>query len=141
VAAVLGLIRGHAELRVAGPFNVLPIENSDVRAAVDGVVDKIYVQEGDYVREGQPIARLADIDTRAALEKTVAQLAEAGAKLRMQVAGPTANEIEVAKANVTKAEDNVKYAQIRLAMAKRVFDENLLSRKEYEDVAALEAAA
>jgi len=139
--AAVALVRGHAELRVAGPFNVLPIENSDVRAAVDGVVDRIYVHEGDYIREGQPVARLTDIDTRAALEKTEAQLAEAGAKLRMQVAGPTANEIEVAKASVTKAEDNFKYAQIRLAMAKKVFDENLLSRKEYEDVAALENAA
>ena len=140
-AAAFALVRGHAELRVGGPFNVLPVENSDVRASVDGVVDKIYVHEGDYVREGQPIAQLADIDTRAALEKTEAQLAEAGAKLKMQVAGPTANEIEVAKANVTKAEDNLKYSQIKLAMVKRVFDENLISRKEYEDAAALESAA
>jgi putative peptide zinc metalloprotease protein len=139
--AAVALVRGHAELRVAGPFNVLPIDNSDVRAAVDGVVDRIYVHEGDSIHEGQPVARLIDIDTRAALEKTEAQLAEADAKLRMQVAGPTANEIEVAKASVTKAEDNFKYAQIRLAMAKKVFDENLLSRKEYEDVAALESAA
>src|SRR6267378_6704081 len=139
--AAVALVRGHAELRVAGPFSVLPIENSDVRAAVDGVVERIYVHEGDYVREGQPVARLIDIDTRAALEKTEAQLAETGAKLRMQVAGPTANEIEIAKANVTKAEDNLKYAQIRLAMVKRGFEENLLSRKEYEDTAGLEAAA
>ena len=145
VAAVAGaafaLVRGHAELRVGGPFNVLPVENSDVRASVDGVIDKIYVHEGDYVHEAQPIARLTDIDTRAALEKTEAQLAEAGAKLKMQVAGPTANEIEVAKANVTKAEDNLKYSQIRLSMVKKVFDENLISRKEYEDAAALESAA
>ena len=140
-AAAFALIRGHAELRIGGPFNVLPVENSDVRASVDGVIDKIYVHEGDYVHEGQPIAQLADIDTRAALEKTEAQLAEAGAKLKMQVAGPTANEIEVAKANVTKAEDNLKYSQIRLSMVKKVFDENLISRKEYEDAAALESAA
>ncbi len=139
--AAFVLVRGHAELRVGGPFNVLPVENSDVRASVDGVVDKIYVHEGDYVHEGQPIARLTDIDTRAALEKTEAQLAESGAKLKMQVAGPTANEIEVAKANVTKAEDNLKYSQIRLSMVKKVFDENLISRKEYEDAAALESAA
>lgn len=138
---VVALVRGHSELRVQGPFNVLPIENSDVRAAVDGVVDKIYVQEGEYVHEGQAIARLTDLDTRAALEKTEAQLTETDAKLRMQVAGPTANQIELAEASVTKAEDSLKYAQIRLAMAKRVFDENLLSRKEYEDVAALESAA
>ncbi len=139
--AIFALVRGHAELRVGGPFNVLPVENSDVRASVDGVIEKIYAHEGDYVHEGQPIARLTDIDTRAALEKTEAQLAEAGAKLKMQVAGPTANEIEVAKANVTKAEDNLKYSQIRLSMIKRVFDENLISRKEYEDTAALENAA
>jgi len=141
VAAAFALVRGRAELRIGGPFNVLPVENSDVRASVDGVVDKIYVHEGDNVHEGQPIAQLTDIDTRAALEKTEAQLAEAGAKLKMQVAGPTANEIEVAKANVTKAEDSLKYAQIKLAMVKRVFDENLISRKEYEDTAALETAA
>src|SRR5947208_3656486 len=118
-----------------------PASPTNGHRAPDAVVDKIYVHEGDYVHEGQPIARLTDIDTRAALEKTEAQLAEASAKLKMQVAGPTANEIEVAKANVTKAEDNLKYSQIRLAMVKRVFDENLISRKEYEDAAALESAA
>ena len=32
-AAAFALIRGHAELRIGGPFNVLPVENSDVRTA------------------------------------------------------------------------------------------------------------
>jgi multidrug resistance efflux pump len=131
--AAFALVRGRAELRVAGSFNVLPIENSDVRAAVDGLVDDIYVQEGDYVREGEPIARLTDIDTRAALEKTDAQLAEAYARLRMQQAGPTAQEIEVAKAAVATLEDQLMYAQNRVSRLKGLTDEGLLSKKDFED--------
>jgi len=138
-AGIFALFYGHGELRVQGPFSVLPIENCDVRASVDGVVGKIYVHEGDYVRAGQPIAQLVDIDTLAALDKTEQQIAQTNATLKKLVVGPTEAEIEVAKAAVTKAGDALKYAQIRLTMMKRGLDEKLVSQKEYEDAAALEA--
>ena len=141
VAAMGALFFGHAELRVKGPFNVLPIDNADVRAAIDGVVDVIYAHEGDFVRKGDLIARLADIDTRAALDKTEAQITQTNANLRKLEAGPTDAEIEVARANVTKAKDARKYAQKRLTMMQRGLDEKLISRKEYEETAALESAA
>ena len=137
----IALIQGQAELRVQGPFYVLPIDNSDVRAAVDGIIDKIYVHEGDHVKKGGVIARLYDKDLLAQLHTTEAQIAQTNANLDKLMAGPTNNEIEVAKANVTKAADTLKYAQMRLAMMKRAFDEKLLSRKEYDDAAALESAA
>src|SRR5882724_10862903 len=140
-AGIFALFYGHGELRVQGPFSVLPIENCDVRASVDGVVGKIYVHEGDYVRAGQPIAQLVDIDTLAALDKTEQQIAQTNATLKKLVVGPTEAEIEVAKAAVTKAGDALKYAQIRLTMMKRGLDEKLVSQKEYEDAAALESAA
>ena len=140
-AGIYALFYGHGELRVQGPFSVLPIENSDVRASVDGVVGRIYVHEGDYVRAGQPIAQLVDIDTLAALDKTEQQIAQTNATLKKLVVGPTEAEIEVAKAAVAKARDALKYAQIRLTMMKRGLDEKLVSQKEYEDAAALESAA
>ena len=108
---------------------------------MDGVVGKIYVHEGDYVRAGQPIAQLVDIDTLAALDKTEQQIAQTNAALKKLVVGPTEAEIEVAKAAVAKARDALKYAQIRLTMMKRGLDEKLVSQKEYEDAAALESAA
>jgi putative peptide zinc metalloprotease protein len=141
VAGIFALFYGHGELRVPGPFNVLPIENCDVRASVDGVVGKIYVREGDRVRAGQPIAQLVDIDTLAALDKTEEQINQTNATLKKLVVGPTQAEIEVAKAAVTKAKDALKYAQIRLKMMKQGLDEKLVSQKEYEDAAALESAA
>jgi multidrug resistance efflux pump len=112
-----------------------------VRASIDGVVGRIYVREGDYVRAGQPIAQLVDIDTLAALDKTQEQIAQTNATLKKLVVGPTQAEIDVAKAAVAKARDALKYAQIRLSMTKQGLDEKLVSRKEYEDAAALESAA
>jgi len=140
VGAATALVWGHAELRVTGPFNVLPIENADARAAVDGVVDKIYVHEGDYVRQGEPIAGLTDIDTRAALEKTEAQLAEAYARLRMQQAGPTPQEIDVARAAVATLTEQLKYAQTRISRLNTLMEQGLLSKKDFEDAEDLAKA-
>ena len=132
---------GHTELRISGPVIVLPIDNTDLRAAVEGISDRIYVDEGDEVKAGDLIARLSDKELRAALNQTEAEIRELGARLQMLEAGPTAYEIEVAKATVGKAEDRVKYAQNRHARLQNLFKENLRSRNEYEDAEERAAAA
>ena len=139
--AIVGLFHGHMELRISGPVVVLPIDNTDVRAAVEGIIDRIYVDEGDEVKAGDLIARLSDKDLRAALNQTEAEIRETGARLQMLEAGPTAYEIEVAKATVGKAEDRVKYAQNRQVRLQNLLKENLRSRNEYEDAEERAAAA
>ncbi|HEX2712517.1 MAG TPA: efflux RND transporter periplasmic adaptor subunit [Candidatus Acidoferrales bacterium] len=140
--AALGvLLFGHAGLQITGPFHVLPIDNSDVRPAVEGIIKAIYVHEGDHVKKGDLIALLDDKDLLAELHKTEAQIAQASANLKKLLAGPTEDEIKVASANVTKAEDSLKYAQMHLAMMKLGFDEDIISRKAYEEAAALESSA
>ena len=115
---------GHTELRISGPVIVLPIDNTDLRAAVEGISDRNYVDEGDEVKAGDLIARLSDKELRAALNQAEAETRETGAWLQMLEAGPTAYEIEVAKAAVGKTEDRVKYAQNR-----QVRLQNLLLRE------------
>ncbi len=140
LAAALGvLFFVHLQLRVAGPFTVLPEENADVRAGVEGIVEEVRVQEGDQVKAGDVIARLADKDLRAELLKTEAQVREAKANLRKLQAGTTAESIAVARAAVSKAEDAAKFAQAKLARSKQLFDRQALSPQEFE--AAQEQAA
>jgi len=135
--AILFLV--HLQLRIAGPFTVLPEENADVRAAVEGIVEEIRVQEGDQVKAGDVIARLADKDLRAGLLQTEAQVREARANLRRLQAGTTAESIAVARAAVSKAQDAVKFAHGKLARSKQLFDRQALSPQEFE--AAQEQAA
>jgi multidrug resistance efflux pump len=140
-AALVFVFIGHMSLRVGGPFNILPIENADVRATVEGIIESIHVDEGTPVTRGAVIARLYDKDLQTELHKTEASIVQTEATLNKLQAGPTEDEIEVARATVAKTEDALKYAEIRLSMIKKVYDEKLLSRKEYEDAVAVETAA
>jgi len=131
ILAVLFL--GRMELRIVGGFNILPEENADVRAAVEGIIEEIYVDEGVEVQAGDLIARLSDRDVRANLQKTVAAMEEAQAKLRLLVAGPRPEEIEQARIEVAKNAEAIKFATSRLDRDKSLYAERLVSKQELED--------
>ena len=135
------LFLGRMELRVAGPINVLPIHNADVRTEIAGIIEEICVDEGDRVRKGDRIARLSDRDQRAELEKTQAELQQTQARLDLLVAGPTEEQIAVARMAVTKAEDRLKFAQAKLARDQSLFEQQLLSRNDFDITRELDSTA
>jgi multidrug resistance efflux pump len=91
------------------------------------------VEEGDQVNKGDVIARLSDRDCRADLRKTRAEVEAKQAQLKLLKAGARPEEIELAKTLVTKAEERIKYARSRVGMDKTLFDDRLISRREYEE--------
>jgi putative peptide zinc metalloprotease protein len=109
------LFFGRMELKVSGEFKVLPIHNSDVRAEVEGIIDEVYVDEGDVVNKGIMIARLSDRDPQADLRKVTAEIDEKRAKLKMLKAGTRLEEIELARREAgtakTRVEEASKYYQ------------------------------
>ena len=120
------------DLRISGPFVILPVQNDDIRTEVSGIVQDVFVDEGDTVKAGQPIARLSDRDFQSELRQTRAAIDEKQAKLRLLKLGPRAEEIEMAKTTVTKAEEQIKYARNRLEMDQKLFGSQLLSLREVE---------
>ena len=132
---------GKMEHRIAGHFNVFPIRSADVRADIEGIIETITVNEGDQVRKGDLIARISDKDLRPELAQTEAQIQQMQAKLRMQEAGPTAMEIEVAKSVVARAEEGLKYARSHAGRNQQLFKEQIISRKELETTQELVALA
>jgi putative peptide zinc metalloprotease protein len=124
---------GRTELRIVGAFSVLPRENADVRSAVVGLIEQIYVDEGDEVKAGDLIARLSDFDLRADLGKTESYINQTRAKLQLLETGPTQDEIDVARTAVSRAEDKVKYAQARLVRDKGLLEQNLVPLATFED--------
>lgn len=129
-AAVVSVVE--LDLRIAGDFRVLPMHNADVRAEVEGLIEEIYVQEGQWVRRGDLIARLSGRDFRAELLKTEAEMSARRANLKMLKAGTRPEEIEVARAAVAKAEERLAYGQTRLRMMRTAFSSDLVSRREFE---------
>jgi len=135
-AAAVGvaiLFTTRLELRIAGPFNVLPEENADVRSPLEQILEEIYVEEGQIVKAGDPIARLDARPLRAELAGTDASIEEAKAILRKLEVGPTTAEKAVAKASVAKGEDSLSYASRRVERLEILYRQGLVSQKELED--------
>jgi len=131
-AALAVLFFCRLELKVTGPFTVLPLHNADVRAEVEGIIEEIYADEGDSVNPGAPIARLSDRDYSAELRKARAETEAKQARLKLLKAGPRREEIDLARTSVAKAEERLKYARSELERDKALAAIQLLSQKELE---------
>ncbi|MDA2927344.1 efflux RND transporter periplasmic adaptor subunit [Acidobacteria bacterium AH-259-G07] len=126
LAAVLALLLlGRMELKVSGEFTVLPTQNADVRAEVEGIIEEVHVDEGDLVKEGHLIARLSDRDYRVEFQKIQAEIHEKRAKLKMLKMGPRREEIELARNEVETAKTRQEHAWKRYDEAKRMHVERL----------------
>ena len=141
VATVASLFYFQPQLRVSGPLNILPVRNADIRTEIDGMIAEVRVAEGAIVHKGDVIALLSTRENRSELEKTQGLIEQSNAKLRLQVAGPTPDEIDVGKTAVVKARDNLKYAGAKLNATKELFANNLSSRIELETAEQLYATA
>jgi multidrug resistance efflux pump len=129
------------ELRITGPFSILPIHNADVRTEIAGIIHDIHVTEGDHVRRGDVLARISVREHIAELRKTEAEMQQARAKLRMQEVGPTTEEIEVARSAVEGARDKLTFARTRLQRDRIQLEKGLISEKEFENTEELATIA
>src|SRR6201996_3601308 len=128
-AVVLGTQTTYQEY----PASIEGSVNVEVRPQVSGSLDKVFVDEGAFVSEGQPIFKINDLPYRAALNNALASMhaaeaAAANAQLEIDKLTPLVqNKVvsdyqiktaraayDVAKANVEQAKANVSTAQINL---------------------------
>ena len=103
VALLALLFLGRMEISVSGRFSALPRHNADIEARVDGIVEEICVDEGDWIDDGGVIARLSNPELRAELAKTEAEIEQKRASLKMLTAGAREEQVQVARKAVDTA--------------------------------------
>lgn len=76
--ALAGLTLIRWPLRVTGREPVFrPVDRTEVRALVPGIVERVFVTEGTWVPRGAPVAHLRDAELRAARDAALAGAAAA----------------------------------------------------------------
>ena len=111
--ALIGVLSyAHMELVVSGPFDLRPEETTDVRSPIEGIIDAIYVDEGDKVKAGDLIARLGGQDWHGGRGQTETEVTRPPSDPGPFRGSPTEAEIAAAKAAVSRAERQLNYAHL-----------------------------
>ena len=121
---------------VTAPGEVKPRNYINIGANTQGPapIVAIYVKEGDPVKKGEVLARLADVQPEADLK---AQQAALNAALADSAAGEAAEKssednVAVAQAQVEHDRADLAQKKIDLDRAKQLFDAKLLAPQDYE---------
>ncbi|MEL7503996.1 MAG: efflux RND transporter periplasmic adaptor subunit [Cyanobacteria bacterium J06554_6] len=117
-------------VRITASGEVEPFRTVNLSPQVGGIVQEIFVEQGDRVREGQVIARMDSDDLEAQRIQSRASLAEAQAQLTDVRQGTDIAQIAQSEANLSAVEAQVVEAQSRLILAENNFerDQNLYER-------------
>ncbi|WP_417365662.1 efflux RND transporter periplasmic adaptor subunit [Flavobacterium beibuense] len=126
---VLAVSKGQATTYQEYPVKVEGRVNVEIRPQVDGYLEKLYVDEGAFVKAGQPIFKIDDHRYREQLNSAVGNLNAAdaallNAQLEVEKLTPLVNEkvvsdyqLKTAKASLKMAEANKKQAEATVASA------------------------
>jgi len=113
-----------------------------IDALIEGRIEKWYVKEGDYVREGDTIVVLRDIDTKfldpkfQERQQVIRDNEVAEAQLEVVIAKQKVIQAKAkvlaAEAAVTNANIDAATARVRYERAESLFSQGLASRRELE---------
>ncbi len=99
------------------PTNIQGSNNTEVRAKISGYIEKLFVDEGQFVQEGQPIFK---IETN----------------ILTQTANAAQSGISAALANVTSAQAAVNAAQVEVDKLTPLVQKNIISNIQLETAKA-----
>lgn len=108
-----------------GNFMALPRENADIRAEVAGIIEEVFVTEGESVATGAPIVRLANHDRVAELGQVEATIREKQARLKMLRSGTRAEDLAIARQKLATAATRETEARSRLGEERRLHSARL----------------
>ena len=107
-------------MRVDGDAVVAPLHTAQIQPEVEGVVKKVYVREGDQVKQGSVIADLDDWEYRAALLAAQAKYGTAKAEAARALASNDGSEAGMRRveadfwaAELRRAQERVDRARLR----------------------------
>lgn len=117
----LGQSSGDFSEGVSG--NIVPVETAKVSFKIDGVIESIYVKEGDAIKKGDLIAKIKPKDYQLALEASKAQYDSA----QMSINKDIPNKLAQAKAQLD-------FTQITYDRVKALYEDGSVSRSDFDEI-------
>lgn len=135
-------------VRIIASGTVRPLQTVNLSPENAGILEALFVEQGDRVEQGQLIARMKSTDLAAQLRQNQGAVAEAEAALQLARQGSRPQEIAQAAAALEATQAQVRDAQARLDQAtgdlerrQRLFDQGAISQTELDNAAREQRSA
>jgi HlyD family secretion protein len=103
--------------RITASGDVIPVRRLNLNPKTSGRLEKLFVEQGDRVRQGQVVAQMDQSELNAQREQSLAELSQSQANLSLLRAGSRPEAIGQAQATVNQAKAEITSAQTRLDLA------------------------
>jgi len=138
VIAVVWVLLLPYPYRAGGDCVLEPDQMVDIRPETEGLIDQVFVREGQWVEVGDPVASLVTHIQERNLYASEARLAESKAQRSALLAGTRPEEIHRAQAIVSTAEAKLVWSTARAERYTELYKEEIVGRQEYENAVQLQ---
>lgn len=125
--------RGDVAKSVVASGGLRPYVFVEVKSKASGIVEKLYVDTGEYVKSGQLLAELDRKQLKARLNRADASLSATEASLERVKRGATPLQIAAAEDATSKAQVAYANAEKIFQRASELFDKGFASKEEYDN--------
>ncbi len=119
--------------RVQAVGSLFALEESTLSAQVEGRADKVLVDVGDVVSEGQPLVLLDQRELQFEVERQQGLVKQVRAQLGIGPTDPLPKDSKKL-ASVQRAEADLFDADRKNGRAKQMFQDNLISQQQFDEV-------
>src|SRR5690242_1955146 len=126
--------------RIQAVGSLLALEESTLSAQVEGRVDKVLVDVGDVVTEGQPLILLDQRELQIEVDRQQGIVKQVRAQLGIGPNAPLPSDPRK-MATVQRAEADLFDADHKYARAKEMFNDKLISQQEFDEVESRDHSA
>jgi len=126
------VVRKHLTYSLYATGDIAPLMQVDLYPKVSGYLEKISVQIGDSVRQGQVIAQIDQAEFLQKVKEVEAKVAQARAQYAELEAGTRAEDIREAEEVVKQARSRFNNAKLQRERVEALYKGQVISKKEMD---------
>lgn len=130
---VMKPVAGTVQHKVVTTGDILPFMQVEIISKIPGHLERLLVNLGDQVREGQTLAVVDRAELQQRIREIEARVAKARARLNELQTGMRPEEIRQAEEGARQARSRFENAKAQLDRSRELYRQGLLSRRDMDD--------
>ncbi|MEO5376857.1 MAG: HlyD family secretion protein [Magnetococcus sp. DMHC-6] len=119
---------------IGGNCELLPIAQRSIYADIPGIVEKVYFDGSEQIKQGTILAQMVKYHQEKNVETTQLSVAMQDEEIKKMLTTPSTADIELIQQQIKTARLHVKYSQKQLERTEKLYGKGVASEEKYQEV-------